>query len=276
MSDILEKLQATTHLSDNEKSIAIYMVEHLEEIPQISSREFARRCYTTATSIHRFIKKLGYKNYNDFKYNIVTSLKNLQVENYSIVSNEDILSLIHKISQLEVESIEQTKEKLSINQFQNIIQLLTKTKCIDIIANDTNARIAQYASHCLAIVGKIVNVYHEVDLQLQLALNVPQDHIVIIISKHALNKRLLKTTALLNKRHITTIAITSKDNQLSKQCRYTLFAPFIESDIRMNEIEFFTSTKYLFDLMFGILLSKDYEKSMKLAKIYNDIFFENQ
>lgn len=68
--DILKELQKHFDLSENEIVIATYMIEHIEEIPKLSSREFAKRTYTSATSIIRFIKKLGYSNYNEFKYNI--------------------------------------------------------------------------------------------------------------------------------------------------------------------------------------------------------------
>lgn len=275
MLEILEKIQKNPHLSENDRMIAEYMIEHLEEIPQLSSREFAKRTYTSATSIVRFVKKLGYQNYNDFKYHIISALKNIHLEDYTIVSNEDILLTINKISQFEKDSIDYTKEKLSVTQFQEIIQLFTETKFIDIIANDANARIAQYASHLLMSVGKIVNIYHEVDMQVQLALNVPSDHIVMIISKHSLNKRLLKLAGLLKKRHIMTIAFTTReDNELAIQCPYQLIAPFHESDARMKDLDFFTSSKYLFDLIYAILLSKTYEKSLKLAKLYDEIFFE--
>ncbi len=74
---IIDKLNENYHLSENERVIALYMLEHLEEIPHLSSREFAKRTYTSATTIIRFIKKLGYKNYNDFKYNIVSMMNNM-------------------------------------------------------------------------------------------------------------------------------------------------------------------------------------------------------
>lgn len=58
---ILDKLIENYHLSENDQLIATYMIEHLEDIPRLSSREFAKRTYTTATSIIRFVKKLDIK-----------------------------------------------------------------------------------------------------------------------------------------------------------------------------------------------------------------------
>lgn len=69
---IIDKLNENYHLSENDSVIALYMLEHLEEIPHLSSHEFAKRTYTSATTIIRFIKKLGYKNYN-----IVSMMNNM-------------------------------------------------------------------------------------------------------------------------------------------------------------------------------------------------------
>lgn len=274
MIDILQKLQTTNHFSENEKNIATYMIENLEVIPELSSREFARRTCTTATSITRFVRKLGFKDYNEFKYNIVSSLKNMAVEDHAIVSNEDVLSLINKISQLEIDTIQKTKDLLSVKQFQEIMTHLAELKYIDIFANDTNTRIAQYASHCLTNVGKIANVYHETDQQLQLCLNATSDHIVIIVSKHARNDHLLNTAKLLKKRKIMTIAMTGEqDNELAKLCTYTLVVPFQKTS-RMKELDFFIGIKFLFDLMYAILFSKNYEKNLKIESLYDKLFSE--
>ena len=103
------------------------MIEHIEEIPKLSSREFAKRTYTSATSIIRFIKKLGYSNYNEFKYNIGNVLKNLSINNYAINLGEDNTSLINKTAQLEINAINQMKDMLSITTLNKIIELLETT-----------------------------------------------------------------------------------------------------------------------------------------------------
>lgn len=106
---ILDRLNENYHLSENDQVIVTYLLEHLEEIPQLSSRELAKRTYTSATTIIRFIKKLGYKNYSDFKYHIVLMLKNMNLDNYDIFSGEDILSISQKVSQLENDTIQKRK-----------------------------------------------------------------------------------------------------------------------------------------------------------------------
>lgn len=273
--DLLKQLQEHHDLSENELVIATYMIEHIEEIPKLSTREFAQRTYTSATSIIRFIKKLGYHNYNEFKYNIGNVLKNLCLDTYQIDFNEDTLSLVNKMAQLEIDAINQIKEMLSITILNKLIELIEATNYLDIIANDTNAKIAQYAAHCLSNVGKIVTIYHEIDKQLNFTFSVSNDHLVIILSKFALNTYLLEMALTLKRRRITTIAITNNhQNKLADYCSYTINTPFESKMDRIGELRYFTACKYFFDLIYSILVSHDLKKSQKMEELYNQIFFK--
>lgn len=212
MNTIIKQIQTHIHLSENELVIIEYIIDHLDEIPKLTSRELAKKTYTSATSIMRFIKKLGYGNYNEFRYQIAFELKNLEYYNMNIVSSEHIVSLINKSSQIEINAIQKTKEMLSIDEFKEIIMKISKATYIDIIANDANARLAQYASHCINTLGKIVNVYHETNQQLNCCLNIMDDHIVIIISKFALDPHIANIAMTLHKKKRQTILITSNQD----------------------------------------------------------------
>ena len=106
------------------------------------------------------VRKLGYENYNDFKLHIVSDLKSLNNEDLS-VSNEDMLSLMNKISTISAKSIQQFKDTMPVERLNKVVEMLKSTKYIDIIANDFNQSLAEYASHFLCALGKIVNVYDE-------------------------------------------------------------------------------------------------------------------
>ena len=273
MNKIIERMSETAYLSENDKVIAEYMIEHLEEIPKLSAREFAKRTYTSATSIIRFVKKLGYENYNDFKYNVVQALKNMNLDD-EVTSNENHLSLLNKVTQLELNTIKEMNDMISLDLFDDIISLIHSTQYIDIFATDTNASIALYASHILSHFGKITQVYKDTDKQLYFSLNAPKDHVVFIMSKHSKNVRLLNMVTTLTHMGMNTIAITSiKNNKLADVCKYCIHTPFNASDDRMDELVFYSACKYIFDYFYTVLYSSDYERNNKIEDIYNKIFF---
>lgn len=277
MKNLLTQIQKDIKLTQNEENIITYIIEHSDEIPNLSSRELARRCYTTATSIMRLVKKLGYKDYNDFRYNAINYFKNLPSEDFQISSNENALSLLNKIAQIEVETIQKTKEMISLPQLQDVVELLNNTIYIDIIASDTNKEIARYFSHYLYSVGKIASVYYDSDKQVHLSLNIPKDHVVIVISKYARNEELLQTVKLMKNKVIKTILLTgNRESELSKWCDITLSTPMDgdlevidDSELQLKNMVFHTSIKYIFDVLYTLLFSIDYENSyQKLTKGY--------
>lgn len=280
MKRIIEQIQKNTKLSDNEQQIVTYMLEHLDEIPKISSRELAKRCYTTATSIVRLVKKLGYENYNEFKFNLVSSLKNTPLDNFDIDYNDNAFILLNKIAKLENETIEKTKEMLDVQLLQEIVLDIKDMTYIDIICCDTNKHIAFYASHYLLTVGKVVSVYEDSDKQFHLSLNAPDNHFIIFITKSASSKQFEKYMKIFKQRGLKTMIITGNHNKsLSKLCDYTIFTPFNISDyeiddgmVQMQNIVFHTSLKYIFDVLYGLIYAIESEESHRKLMVYRDIF----
>lgn len=250
------------------------MVENLDVLPKLSSRKLAEKTYTSPTTIVRFVKKLGYQNYNDFKYNIISKLKNNNEES-QITSHEKALSVLNKVEKIQIEAMNDFKNKISLETFQEIIDACYQHQYIDIIANDCNAILGKYALHYLSSLGKIVQVYHETDQQIYASMNVPHDHLVIIISKYALHETLLNCALTLKRRHIKTIAITNhQENILSKRCDYVLAIPFYTNKDRFDELQFHITVKYIFDCLFSTLYSYDIEKAKQMTKVHTAIFFD--
>ena len=67
---ILKQLEKDYKLNENDLFIARYILEHSEEIPLFSSHQLAKETFTSPTAIIRFVKKLGFESYNDFKLNM--------------------------------------------------------------------------------------------------------------------------------------------------------------------------------------------------------------
>lgn len=270
----IEELSKKIKLTETEKEILEYMVENLDVLPKLSSRKLAEKTYTSPTTIVRFVKKLGYQNYNDFKYNIISKLKNNNEES-QITSHEKALSVLNKVEKIQIEAMNDFKNKISLKTFQEIIDVCYQHQYIDIIANDCNAILGKYALHYLSSLGKMVHVYHETNQQIYASMNVPHDHLVIIISKYALHETLLNCALTLKRRHIKTIAITNhQENTLSKRCDYVLAIPFYTNKDRFDELQFHMTVKYIFDCLFSTLYSYDIEKAKQISKIHTAIFFD--
>ena len=74
------------------------------------------------------MQKIGYENYNDFKIHLVHDLKEYQAADIKITEKEKSISIVDKISELEKNVIEKTKNQLIITTNKKYIaELLKKT-----------------------------------------------------------------------------------------------------------------------------------------------------
>lgn len=272
----LEKLiNKDIKLNDSEEIIWQYIINHIEDISKISSRELARLTYTHPTTILRFVKKLGFVNYNDFKIHIAINLKNLNTNQFIISKDEELLSLQNKIASLNINVINKMRTLLNVDELKLIYQLLNKHQYIDFIATELNEKIALYASHMFFSEGKICQVYKEKTQQLFYAKNVKKDHIVFLIGKTGKNEQTIEIAKELRKRGIITIAITSYKNGLSKICDYSLLALYSQDFNELGDMIFSTSVKYIFDVLYAMLFSQSYEDILSLNEDYLKQFYSS-
>ncbi|MBD3948754.1 MurR/RpiR family transcriptional regulator [Tuanshanicoccus lijuaniae] len=75
-------------LSDTEKVLYHYMSSNIEKIPYMRIREVATESHTSASSVMRFIRKLGFGSYAEFKL----SAKTQQPSNLSVLNSENLIS----------------------------------------------------------------------------------------------------------------------------------------------------------------------------------------
>ena len=272
-----EGIELNTKLSDAEKSICQYIIEHLDQVPYMTSRELARLTYSNPTSILRLSRKFGYTNFNDFKFDIVLKLRDMHMPKIELNKNDSGLECINKTAQLYDNVITRTKNNLSITQYDEIIDVLNKCDAIDIIATDMNSNIAHYAEHILMPIGKPVHVDENQDLQVHASLNVPSTHVVILVTKTGFKRHILDNAHILCHRGITTIAITPEDKgPLSKCVTYTIKAETSETFMKLRDVIFGISTKFIFDLFFTSLFSINYENTLNSYESYLKTVDENK
>ena len=64
---LLSTIEYQNGFSDLEKKIADYLIEHKEDVIHMNLKELAEATYTSTATISRFCKKVGEKNFNDFR-----------------------------------------------------------------------------------------------------------------------------------------------------------------------------------------------------------------
>lgn len=104
LSNKLNDILNTTYTNDIYHTICHFIKSHIDDIPNLSIDEVAKQCYVSKSMVSKFIKKLGYESYKDFKEDCeiyIASLKDKEpfiTETFSSVvqgANELANDIIH-------------------------------------------------------------------------------------------------------------------------------------------------------------------------------------
>jgi len=274
--NLLDFLNDSQQFNETQNVICQYILNHSEEVVKMSARSLAKVTYTNPSTIIRFVKKIGYENYNDFKIHLVHDLKEYKATDIEIKEKEKSISVIDKISELEKNVIEKTKNQLSVQQLETIANILKETTYIDFISMDANECIADYACHLFFLAKKISNNYTTSNQQLYLTMTNLKDHVIFVITRTGEDKKILKVVQeLRKKKNVHIIAITGRSNSpVAKNCDEVLPAIHIESFTELRDMIFQISAQYIINCLFSLLLTDDYQSIVQFNDEYGKIYMK--
>ena len=271
----LDDMRHNAKLTDNDREICAYILAHPEEVSRMSSRELARRTYTSATAIARLSKRLGFENFNDLKVNIVSDLKRVRTPNTDLRADESVVLAVARIATLEKRVVDETEARLSYEAIARAATILSDARCIDFLASGPSAAMAEYASHNFLRTGKVSTLYEEMDRIVYLSLTATPDHAAVIVSRGGEDRTLREAQAHLKERGVKTIVITcTTDSTLARGANVMLEGIFEDIFEKAGDVTFLMSCKYLFDVLLALVIADNYEESYRLERLWAKIYHE--
>lgn len=273
---LLNEMKNNEELTEREQDIRSFILEHPEQISNMSSRELGEATFTSAATVTRFCQKLGCKGYPDFRIRFLSEIQSGYMRQeegkVQLSDRENILTLVQKVTDMQKQALEETKKELSLEQLMRVGEMLHKAEYIDFYAYDVNIHLARYGCSQFFHAGKIANAYTESNVQELQALIKKEKHLAILISHTGENAKLVEIAKTLKRNRTKTIVIaTGKKQTLSACGDEFLYAASSHGMKEFWSAVFFTSAKYLLDLLFGMEFSYRYEENMKLNQTYEKI-----
>lgn len=258
-------------LTEREKDIRRYLLDHPEKAELFSARELGAATFTSAASVTRFCQKIGCKGYPDFKLRFLAELRQASSQAHAIegevlmTPRENAVSLLRKITEVQHRSVEQTRAELDLNQLIRVYQRLLDAQHLDFYAYDSSACIAEYACNQFYFAGKRAQIYRDTNMQ-GLNASIPATgHVAILLSHTGRNARLVALAKLLRRNGTPVIAITcSRQCPLADAASEALVAVTLRDQINEFWVQSFASSaKYLLDLLASMVFSQDYAHNME-------------
>lgn len=138
MSKLLKKMQNREILSSTEIIVADYLIENYRDLPNLSTRELAKRTFTSSAAIVRFCQKLGFEGYTDFKLSFMAEmLKHGDEVQAQLISEQDnINSIMDKVREININAINEAYNLLNPALLSRVVKLFNNADYIDFYAID--------------------------------------------------------------------------------------------------------------------------------------------
>ena len=273
----LNELKRMNKLTSTEQGIVNYILTNPEELEKISSRQLAELTYTSPATVVRICQKLGFSGYSEFKIKYLQEVNQTpmmdQINRTNPITSEDSLHrIVNKVAALEITAIEQTKKGIDLDQLNRVSELLNQATCIDFYAFDNNLHLAKNACSHFLYAGKQAVIHDSSNAQFMQAFASVEGHVAIIISRTGENPMLYRIATILCEKKIPLLVLTeSRHSSLAKISTEHLYLYNVHRFTDMGTILFQTSVQYLFDLLFAILFSRNFENSVKQNEMYEEI-----
>jgi len=164
--DLIYQLQIivnTEGVDETNSTIARVILENMDkDMENISIMELADLCYTSISTISRFVKKLGYASFNEFK---LKCIEKRRLDSEILVDNEfnlrfgsrDDKGQVIGLAQSIGESLINFADKVNLEEVDQLIRMIHETKEINLFGFHLSGYFIQNLQYHLFLAGKFAS-----------------------------------------------------------------------------------------------------------------------
>ena len=197
-------------LSDSEKRIADYFLNHLDEIIHLSVTETAQATKTSEATVVRTCKKLGYGGFYDFKITAAQEISNpVKTIFEEAEETDDSFTIFQKKVGNAISTLQYTSQVLDKDQLEAAVSAILSANKIIVLGSGNSASVALDAAHKFMRAGLNSLAYSDSHMQIIASANAGEGDVVLGISHSGSSKDVVDAMRVAKKGKATTIAITN-------------------------------------------------------------------
>lgn len=271
MSCIFKIKNSMNNFSKSEKKIAEYILKNSDYVKTINSTQLAKAAKVGQASIIRFVKKIGFTGFSDFKIKLNQELASItdneNILHSSVTLNDSIEEITKKIAKDSMDSISITQSNLKDSELKKAIKLLADANKIILIGMGASSLVAKDFSYKLSKIGKIAIHTVDSDVQLTHVINSNSKDLVVAISQSGEKKEIIKCLKEAKKNKTPIIGITGKSGTSMEEFSDVLLYSFAhEGLLRSSPMTSRITQLFLIDTLFVGLVQTNPDESLSLIE----------
>lgn len=255
-----------SNITIQEQAIIDSILENPQLVFTCTAHELAQITYTSASTVVRLCKKLGFKGYPSFQLQFALEYQpekteQLQKDIITGAKGNSLSNIIAEVPYLYNQSLELTKASLDVAQLQRIGDLIQAAERVDIYGTNTNYYVAEETSAKWNEIGIHAFAHNNANMHYLMNTTKHMPTLSFIISNTGINASMIEAAKILQNHGNKIVAVTSDSKSpLGQLCDEVLLTYGYMQQMRLSKITSVISVKYIFDVLYMYVLSQQEEQ----------------
>ena len=249
-------------MSEADREIGRFIVEHPERMLQLSSAALAVETGRSQSSVVKFSQKMGYGGYQELKL----AVNKAQAQEWrvppgwihgSIEASDGYATIRQKLISSKILSIQETVAVNSEETIDRVVDALAKARRVHLAGVGASSLVARDFSYKLLKLGRMVLLDSDSHVQIANAATLEPDDVLFAISYSGSSLETLRVAERARARSAKVISVTGlQQNALAELANLHLFTVADEERVRSSAITSRDAQLALTDLLFILLVRR--------------------
>lgn len=199
---------------DSEKKIAKYIINHYDEVVDMTVGQLAQASGSSEASVSRFCKKIGVKGFHHLKISLAKEMVESDLTDVNIsnrISIDDVNQSLQNILANKVEELKQTVSMMNDQQLKEILELILKARTVQFVAVGNTIPVAIDGAFKFNQIGIAASSSTIWETQIGYIYNMGKDDVVIAISNSGESTGIITAVDAAREVGAKTISITNNE-----------------------------------------------------------------
>ncbi len=211
-------------LKPSEKKAAKYLIERADDVIHFSINDFAENAGCSDATVSRFVRKLGFHRFSDFRISLVrelSSMENKKMVSRSVTGVEDV---IHNIIKSGHNALDDMQKLVETRVFETVSDWIMDSRRVMFFGVGASGVMADMGASMLARLGLSSVSYSDPHMQAIVGANCTGQDTVIAISVSGTIKDTVKSVQIARDVGAKTVGITGgKDSPLAQNVDQVIY-----------------------------------------------------
>lgn len=199
---------------DSEKKIAKYIINHYDQVVDMTVGQLAQASGASEASVSRFCKKIGVKGFHHLKISLAKEMVESDLNDVNIsnrISIDDVSQSLQNILANKVEELKQTVSMMNEKQLKDILDIILKARNVQFVAVGNTIPVAIDGAFKFNQIGIAASSSTIWETQIGYIYNMNKDDVVIAISNSGESTGIIVAMEAAREVGAKTISITNND-----------------------------------------------------------------